>query len=151
MKYAIFILCILCSAFLSTKAWAQCDATEAFIADKAVDNLQTWQAVYKSYRKYHACDDGVIAEGYSDSVVKLLANHWSEFPVMRHFITADPAFYQFVLSHIDATTDWDDLKNVATHAFSDCPKNAAKVCLAIERKASSAYKEARSYSNPSPL
>ena len=141
MKSAILFLTLL---FICGSAQANCNFAQAERAEASVDNLKTWQAVYESFKQYAGCDDGDIAEGYSDGVVKLLAYHWNDFASMQKFTSADPEFYDFVIKHIDATTDWDDLKALILHASHECPKNARTLCLDIKRKASLAYQEAKS-------
>ncbi len=148
MKHAI-LLVFLFSMYIS--AQADCSAVQAKNAEYSVDYLKTWQAVYDSFKKYPGCDDGAIAEGYSDAVVKLLANHWNKFANMQKLISKDPQFNAFILMHIDATTDWDDLKAVILHASHECPKGARSLCLDIKLKATSAYEEAKSAVNGSSI
>jgi hypothetical protein len=83
--------------------------------EREVDTLKTWQQVYDSFKRYSACDDGVIAEGYSDAVVKILAHKWSEVPQLSILIAHDEQFRNFVLRHTDATTDENDLEHVAAN------------------------------------
>lgn len=145
MKYGLLILLIMTFTFTSVDALAECSQADALAAENSTDHLKSWPAVHDSYAKYKQCDDGAIAEGYSDDIVKLLANDWRSLDPLRRYTSSDSGFYRFVLSHIDATTDWDDLKKIVSNASHDCPKNASKMCIEIQHKAAAAYKEARSF------
>jgi hypothetical protein len=120
-----------------------CDQSAARFAEQEADTLKTWQQIYNSFKRYSACDDGAIWEGYSDSVVKVLANKWSELPHLSILIARDQDFRDFVLRHIDATTDEKDLENVATNASKRCPRDDAKLCEDILRKAAAARSKQR--------
>jgi hypothetical protein len=51
-----------------------CTREEAMQAADDTDHLDNWNAVYRSFKRFSQCDDGGIAEGYSDDVGKLLAD-----------------------------------------------------------------------------
>jgi hypothetical protein len=52
-----------------------CTTQEAMKADEDTDHLDDWRAVYQSFKRFSQCDDGGIAEGCSEAVGKLLADH----------------------------------------------------------------------------
>jgi hypothetical protein len=57
------------------------------------------------------CDDGSIAEGFSESVTRLLADDWEALPALQSLTTMDASFQTFVLRHIDETApliDWKE-------------------------------------------
>ena len=56
----------------------RCSQADAIAADKDLDRLKSWAAVYRTFGLYRQCDDGSIAEGYSDAVAILLTEHWPE-------------------------------------------------------------------------
>ena len=120
-----------------------CDTTQAMRAENETDTLKTWRQIYDSFKRYSACDDGAIAEGYSDVIVKILARKWSEVPHLSILVAHDGHFRELVLRHIDATTDEKDLENVATNASKRCPRGDAKLCEDILRKAVAARSEQR--------
>jgi hypothetical protein len=112
-----------------------------------VDHLKDWAAVYKSFKKFAPCDDGGIAEGYSDAVAQLLAKHWNTLPALIRFTSSDHAFKEFVLRHIDSTDAEDDLKVIARNARLHCLPQATRFCSAIGANASSAISESEKYTN----
>ena len=64
------------------------------------DTLKTWQMIYDSFRRYRQCDDGALAEGYSESIVTTLANRWDQLP-SQALIAHDRSFRYFVFRHIE--------------------------------------------------
>jgi hypothetical protein len=70
----------LASQLLAEGAQKPCTREEAMQAADDTDHLDNWNAVYRSFKRFSQCDDGGIAEGYSDDVGKLLADHWDQFP-----------------------------------------------------------------------
>ena len=53
-----------------------CSATDSKNALDQADRLRTWQTLYRTYKRYDQCDDGGIGEGFSESVARILADHW---------------------------------------------------------------------------
>jgi hypothetical protein len=85
------------------------------------DTLRTWDALYKSYSLYQKCDDGAIAEGYSESVARVLVDHWNTLPQLVELAKKEPKFLHFVLRHVDATGDAKDLERIKAEAKAQCP------------------------------
>jgi hypothetical protein len=115
-----------------------CPVTEAMAAEEEAASLKSWQDVYSSYRKYSHCDDGAIAEGYSDSITKLLANNWETLKDLKRFAEADKDFLKFILRHIDATADPEDSQKVYNNASQRCPKDFSNLCSLIRKAAEDA-------------
>lgn len=93
-----------------------------------VDHLKDWAAVQRSFKKFARCDDGGIAEGYSDAVAQLLAKHWNRLPDLIRLSSSDRVFKDFVIRHIDATDSEDDLKAADRNARLQCPPEAKGLC-----------------------
>lgn len=108
-----------------------CTDAEETQAEKAVDSLKTWDQVYRSYKKFAQCDDGAVAEGYSDAVGKLLANDWAHFPRFVRLANADKRFGQFVVRHVDESLPGETLEKISKNARSECPANAKRLCALI--------------------
>jgi len=118
----------------------QCTHEEAIAAEKDVSNLKSWKDAYKSFRKYGHCDDGCIAEGYSEGISSLLANSWSSIQSLKILISKDKAFYSFVLRHIDATCDTEILKHIVANAKGHHAKDN-NLYIAIQKAAAAALLE----------
>src|SRR6266851_7181874 len=95
------LLLLSCGSAVAGKTTPLCTGEQAKKAEAEADQLKGWNAVYRSFVRYGHCDDGAIAEGYSDSVAKLLANHWAEIQDLRKLTLESPEFSNFVLRHID--------------------------------------------------
>jgi hypothetical protein len=113
-----------------------CTDAEERQAEKAVDMLKTWDQVYRAYKRFAQCDDGAIAEGFSDSVGKLLANDWRYFPRLVRLAESDKDFESFVVKHVDDSLTSKTLEKISKHVTLNCPPNAKRLCNAIEAAAS---------------
>jgi hypothetical protein len=113
-----------------------CTDEQAAQAEKQVDSLKTWDQVYRSFKKFAQCDDGAIAEGYSDAVGKLLANDWGHFPRLAKLARVDKDFERFVVRHVDESLTSHALKKISQNARSKCPANANRLCALLAAAAS---------------
>jgi hypothetical protein len=134
---------------LSTSGFGQqppCTEAEGNRALDEADSLRTWDALYRSYRSYRNCDDGAIGEGYSESVIRILAHHWSTLPRLDRLVRQDTEFRRFVIRHVDATLNTDDVVLVKHKAKTGCPVGLGKLCNDLAKQADAALKEAASAS-----
>lgn len=120
-----------------------CTRADAMAAEDATDVAhKSWAILNTQYLKYARaadCDDGAIAEGWSDAVARLLANAWDELPTLARLVKADPEFLPFVVRHIDATADTDDLERVRANAERRCPPGGyEQLCRVIATAATGA-------------
>src|SRR4051812_50202680 len=90
-----------------------CTDAEERQAKKPVDMLKTWDQVYRAYKRFAQCDDGAIAEGFSDSVGKLFANDWRYFPRLVRLAESDKDFENFVGKQIDVHLSIKNLQNIS--------------------------------------
>jgi hypothetical protein len=126
----LFLGCVSLSA-------AQTDACPRELAMKAeseASTLETWQAVFVSYKKYKQCDDGAIAEGYSSSIATLLADHWEDIGQLTRLSNQDTGFRKFVLRHVDETMSFDQGTTIKRNVAQKCPSGAKKLCAEIQRQ-----------------
>lgn len=114
---------------------SRCSDRDAMEAEEGAGSLKDWRAVYRAFKRYGKCDDGGIAEGYSDAVVQLLAFHWSSIGELSRLEQKDPIFGRFVISHIDETADGDQEKAIEAFARGHCPAGLEKLCKRIEKAA----------------
>jgi hypothetical protein len=112
-----------------------CTENEANLAYQEADTLKNWDAAYASFKRFGHCDDGAIAEGYSDSIVKLMALDWKQLEGLARLAEKDASFKNFVLRHVDETASYDDLITVVSNARTRCPEHLADFCKLIEVRA----------------
>jgi hypothetical protein len=141
MRIYCLIAILLLAANSHAAAQKDCTVEQSKRAFDEVDKLTNWQAVQRFYKNYLPCDDGGIAEGVSDDITKLLANHWSDFSTLTAMIAKEPAFEGFVVRHIDATVPDEALHKIRTNAQSRCPQRSMAICKKIVDAATSAIKE----------
>ncbi|MBE1161798.1 hypothetical protein IGX34_15555 [Dyella sp. 7MK23] len=103
-------------------------------AETEASTLKTWASVFTSYQHYKQCDDGAIAEGYSDSIADLLAAHWDQVGELNKLAIAHPEFEGFVIRHLDDLMTPVQSTVIRTQAKSSCPASASKLCEAIEKQ-----------------
>jgi hypothetical protein len=94
-------------------------------------NPSTWRALYGLFEQFGGCDDGAIAEGFSDDVAELLLKQWAHLDTLNRLMTSDTRFKKFVLRHIDSTLDEDQLKEIKKNATAHCPARGTRLCASI--------------------
>jgi hypothetical protein len=110
---------------------ASCSKMQSDEAEKSVDTLKDWEAIYSSFRRYRACDDGAVAEGYSDAVAVQLANRWQATSRLVGLTSIDRAFREFVLRHIDTLMSPKQANEIYRNATKHCPATARSLCTQI--------------------
>jgi hypothetical protein len=150
MKTGMPILALmLVSTLVTGSAHARNEGCSIKQDDQASDGLEKAASLldlYKVSKLFPGCfEGGGTAEEASDDIVVRLSHHWSRSlgELQRH--AADRAFTLFVLRHIDATTDSDDLKVISTNARAACPRRASAVCQKVAAAAESALREQRRF------
>jgi len=132
---AVGLVLLLITGALARRAAKQCTKTEAIAAEQEAESLKTWDQIYHSYNRFSHCDDAAIAEGYSESVTKLLADDWNSFNRLLSLTNRNTAFRAFVLKHLDDTVPADRLAKIANHARSNCPAKGRSLCVSIAKAA----------------
>jgi len=94
----------------------------------AVDAAHSWRGLRVWFDQYADCDDGVVGEGMSDKVAQWLAKDWRGLSKLRKEFRLRPSFEKFVLEHINATDDPDDLRKIILNAEKHCPSGASSLC-----------------------
>jgi hypothetical protein len=116
------------------------DALVTLTRDARGGARDVWPRLHRLQRKAPArCDDGASAEAYSELVVSTLARRWEQLPALARRAKADPAFLGFVLRHVDGTASAEDLRAVAEHARTRCPRGVeASLCTRLAAAATDA-------------
>lgn len=114
---------------------AKCTRRASDAADKALDELSSWAAIYRTFRLYKQCDDGALAEGYSDKVVILLTQRWPTVEALSKLAQSNPQFGDFVLHHVDGLMSPNEAKTIANNAEKHCPVGSNEMCQRLAAKA----------------
>jgi len=138
MKYLLLISwCILVSASLSfANALEPCSKEDEINSEQLAAKAETWDQLYNLYRRYKQCDDGAIAEGFSESVSVILSQSWGESRKLLSIIQNDVGFETFILKHLDETVPEDRLESIEKLAINNCPITAKKLCEKILKRLS---------------
>ncbi|WP_152625086.1 hypothetical protein [Xanthomonas albilineans] len=120
-----------CPTLQASENNGACNAEMAKIAETEAASIKNWSALVDSFSKYKACDDGAIAEGYSESVTNLLVEKWHEFNelISRRKLSAE--FIGFVMRHIDDTVPLNRLLEIRKNASKNCPISSRNYCRKI--------------------
>ena len=112
-----------------------CSQNQQAKAEEETEKLQTWGALYQSYRRYAHCDDGAVAEGYDEVVARLLRDHWDTLPQFGVLLKKDKRFKTFALRHVSLTSlDTNDLNKVVTKSVQHCPIGQDNLCKDLRRR-----------------
>jgi hypothetical protein len=141
MKILIPILLIISLYWNASAKERYCTKPDAIEAENSVSRLNNWEDIYKSFKRFRHCDDGAIAEGYSDSVVRMFADQWEGIETLINLTSSDQDFYTFVLRHIDATADKSEIEKIIANSSKHCPESAKAMCSAIEDAARKALRD----------
>ena len=132
-------------------AWADvpgCTASLAKSAETDVMKVVDWSGLHTAFRRYKACDDGAIGEGFSDRVTVLLSGNWQSLPQLGQLITRDREFEAFVIRHVDETADPGNLQRIAANARRGCPGLEVPTCGKLREQAEAALKVLRAPQAP---
>lgn len=139
MKFAFLISFL----FVSPAAGAadHCLPKQAQAAEAATDNMKSWHAIYSGFKAFRQCDDGGVAEGFTEAVVHRLASDWNAVSRAASIARDDKTFHSFLLKHINASANTDELKAIASVSEERCPRGAWSMCRDIRRSAIQALQE----------
>jgi hypothetical protein len=96
----------------------------------AADGIKDWQSLYKAFQAYAACDDGALAEGFSDRVEYLMTQRWRDVGKFAPLKT-DKGFTKFVSRHVDELTTFDGMRQIVTNARKHCPSGYRAFCRSV--------------------
>jgi hypothetical protein len=109
---------------------------EAILAEGQAFSLKNWDEVYRSFKAFVHLDDGALAEGYSDSIDRMLSDDWSSVSHLNRLISNDKNFEKFILKHIDELMSQDQAEKIHNNAEKLCPQEARRLCQAISNRLS---------------
>jgi hypothetical protein len=143
MRASWLIIAVATWPLVQPAACQQAPCTEAQTRRAEVEavNLRNWDALYRSYKRYARCNDVDAAEGYSESVARILVDHWNTLPRLAKLGAGDSSFRRFVLSHVDATLNMIDVESIREKAKSACPEGLHSLCADLKKQADAAIKE----------
>jgi len=137
-KLHVLVLMVLIAVPVFSQSRPCTDAEDQQVEKEAV-TLRTWDSLYKSYKRYGHCDDVDAAEGYSESIARILADHWETLPHLAQLIQHDEAFGRFV--GLDGTMNVNDLTKIKRLSTAHCPVGLKELCAKLRHDADNALAE----------
>jgi hypothetical protein len=107
---------------------AKCTELDGYAAEKVTDYIDSWKDMHLAFQEFQQCDNGGVAEGFSEADARLMADHWSNLSDGLTFLQKEPSFKRFVISHLDETDSNDDLVKIDRLARTVCPAAAKSFC-----------------------
>jgi len=137
-RWALAVMFFLMAGAVGS-ACADCDEdTNVTAVESVLSGFTSWTAIRESFHRFESCDDQVLSEGYSDAIGSMLGKHWNTFPELSRVAAADPAFRAFVIAHVDATCDQEDLMRIIAAAEHQCPHGDGALCADLKSAAEAA-------------
>lgn len=117
---------------------SSCTHERAKEAETVVAQLKSWSTVFSAYRRFGECDDGAIAEGFTEAVTRMMATDWKSIPLLQGITSKDDNFSRFVIRHIDESADPNHLQVILESARAKCPRHSEQLCKQIEKRSAAA-------------
>jgi hypothetical protein len=130
MKINIIIL-IFFIAMPAVISGQECTNEQARKSETIAAYLKTWDEVFGAWKDFKHCDDGAIAEGFSDSVTKILSEKWTENGHLIELIESNPQFEKFIVVHINRTVPRERLTAIRHLAKMQCINATPQFCLKV--------------------
>ena len=126
-----FMISSYCIPVALADKWT-CTEEEAQSAEVIVATIDSWMRLYQQFKRYAHCDDGAIAEGFSESISLLLAEQWEDIQEASTVLIPNSAFQEFIIKHIDETVPDKRLERVRKNIRERCPLSLEDFCHKIE-------------------
>jgi hypothetical protein len=110
---------------------AQCPRDKAMKAEIAAADARSWRELFNAYLDYAVCDDAAIAEGFSDSVGRLLSADTVRWSELAGFVKRDDRFLDFIVRHIDETIPATMVDSIEQNAREKCPESTRNICQTV--------------------
>ena len=95
---------------------------------------ETWADLYRSFKRYAQCDDGAVAEAWSDFVATLLAEHWGAIRDLNALAKAHPIRKIRLTPHRRDDESRSVKWTIKRSAKDNCPVDARGLCERILRR-----------------
>ena len=134
---ALFIWCCIATRAQQTP----CTEAETRRAEEESTRPRDWDSLYRYFMAYGRCDDVDAAEGSSESVARILVDHWDTLPRLAELARGDARFRAFAVGGVNATDDMRDVLTIQTRAISSCPAGLKDLCDSLTVQAAEALAE----------
>ena len=127
MRIATLAAALAVTAVTTATAQAACTPKDSAAAGKALDRVNTWGELHKSWKDWRQCDSGPTADGFTDAIMRLGVD-WKNMDALAKDMGEDPQYHDFILAHVKGDPAKDDRDALYSRAKSSCPKGLAGFC-----------------------
>ena len=142
MVRALAIVAALSVSFCAFGQSKPCSKAAESQSEKEFETLRTWDSLHKSYRLYGRCDNVSAQEGYSESIARILVDHWETLPRLGKILQQDQHFKAFVLGGVNSTLNLGDVGKIKSNAAQKCPPQLGGLCHELAKAADGAMNDA---------
>ncbi|MGZ5041633.1 MAG: hypothetical protein ACXWG1_01610 [Usitatibacter sp.] len=121
---------LLAFAAASSAADKACTKADAAAGAKAVERVNNWAQLYKSWQDYRHCDTGAVAEGYTDALLRLFVE-WKDVGTLAESMKKDAEYAQWVHARLKSPEAKDDAATVFSRVKASCPSGMDAFCTEI--------------------
>lgn len=107
-----------------------CSKADAANAQKAIDSVVTWPQLHKAWADYRQCDQGEIADLYTDALLRLTVS-WKNVDAFSTAVQKDPQYKAFVYQHLNSPAAKDDVASINSRARASCPAGHDAFCAEL--------------------
>jgi hypothetical protein len=107
-----------------------CTKADAAAGAKAVERINNWSQLYKTWQDYRHCDTGDVAEGYTDALLRLFVE-WKDVGTLAASMKKDADFAQWVHARLKSPAAKDDAATVYSRVRASCPSGMDAFCTEI--------------------
>ena len=108
-----------------------CTKADASAAEKSIDKVLTWPALSKAWRDYRHCDEGPVADQFTEALLRLMVGNWKTVEGLSNLMKGDAEFREFVVAHLKSPAAASDVDDVYSLAKASCPKGQEAFCIEI--------------------
>ena len=132
---ACICLCLCVPLQQSAAQSRRCSQETIDKLEEQSDGIRDWAKLRNFYHRYSTCqiDDAEVTEGVSESVARMLADHWDTLSAASRLFKQDPSFETFALAGLNITDSTDDLNKIDNLASKQCPANLQVLCKRIRQ------------------
>lgn len=130
MRIATLAAALAVTAVTTATAEGPCNPKDAAAAGKAIDRVNNWEQLHKSWKDWKQCDSGAVADGFTDAIMRLGVD-WKGVETLASNMRDDPQYHDFVIAHIKADPVKEDRDALFSRAKSNCPKGQDAFCAQI--------------------
>ncbi|HEX7466044.1 MAG TPA: hypothetical protein VF309_05340 [Usitatibacter sp.] len=127
------------AASIACAADKPCTKADAVNGEKAIERANNWSQLYKTWQDYRHCDTGAVADGYTDSLMRLMVE-WKSVDALAAAMEKDPAFKEWIYARLKSPAAKDDQPAVYSRAMASCPKAMDAFCAELAESVKPAAK-----------